>query len=57
MLITVNLDKIVAWLMTFSAVAQLVVWIGGGSGSAAFFAGTAAWFAWMVAVRVPKDRA
>lgn len=57
MFMTVNIDKIVAWMMTFSAGCQFVFWIGGGSGSAAFFAGAAAWFAWMSAVRLPKDRA
>jgi hypothetical protein len=48
------LDKICAWLMTLSAVAQAITWIGGGSGAAAWFAFTAAWFAWMVVVRVNR---
>jgi len=57
MTVTVNRDKVVAWLMTLSAVGQFVVWIGGGSGSAAFFAAAAAWFAWMVVARLAEKKA
>lgn len=50
MTVTVNVDKVVAWMMTLSAAFQLVAWIGGAPGSAAFYAGLAAWFAWMVVI-------
>ena len=38
--------RITAWLMVGSTVFMTVSAIGGGSWSAAFFAGIAAWFAW-----------
>jgi hypothetical protein len=42
--------------MTLSAVGQFVVWIRGGSGSTAFFAASAAWFAWMVVARLAEKK-
>lgn len=51
MVVRFDLDKLVAWLMTLVAVFQFAAWLAGDSGIAAYFAGTAAWFAWIVVVR------
>ena len=50
-------DKVVALLMTGSAVMQIISWIGGASGQTAWFAMAAAFFSWMLVLRLPSDRA